>query len=129
MDHGAPLILTFGSYPAFIKRGQGCRIWDVDGNEYIDYMCSFGTNLLGLRHPKIEKAARKQQENADCFTLPSDLWIPLAKKMVETIDNMGWSTFGKNDSDMTSYAITVARVFTGEKGILVAQGAYHGAHF
>jgi glutamate-1-semialdehyde 2,1-aminomutase len=88
-------------------------MWDVDGNEYIDYMCSFGTNLLGLRHPKIEKAARKQQENADCFTLPSDLWIPLAKKMVETIDNMGWRTFGKNDSDMTSYAITVARVFTG----------------
>jgi glutamate-1-semialdehyde aminotransferase len=83
----------------------------------------------GVWHPKIEKAARKQQENDDCFTLPSDLWVPLAKKMVETIDNMGWSTFGKNDSDMTSYAITVARVFTGEKGILVAQGAYHGAHF
>ncbi|MBP7343048.1 MAG: glutamate-1-semialdehyde 2,1-aminomutase, partial [Syntrophaceae bacterium] len=42
-----PSFLTFGSYPAFIKRGEGCRIWDVDGNEFIDYMCSFGTNLLG----------------------------------------------------------------------------------
>jgi len=76
-----PAFLTFGSYPAFIQRGDGCRIWDVDGNEYIDYMCSFGTNLLGLKHPKVDAAAKKQWENADCFTLPSDLWLPLAKKL------------------------------------------------
>ena len=47
-----PAFLTFGSYPAFIQRGEGCRIWDVDGNEYIDYMCSFGTNLLGTQTPE-----------------------------------------------------------------------------
>ncbi len=124
-----PAFLTFGSYPAFIKRGDGCRIWDVDGNEYIDFMCSFGTNLLGLRHPKIEAAARKQQDNADCFTLPSDLWVPLAKKMVETVNGGDWCVFGKNGSDVTSYAITVARVFTGKKEIFVAKGSYHGSHF
>jgi glutamate-1-semialdehyde 2,1-aminomutase len=124
-----PAFLTFGSFPAFIKRGEGCRIWDVDGNEYIDYMCSFGTNLLGLRHPKIEAAARTQQENADCFTLPSDLWLPLAKKMVETIHGGEWCVFGKNGSDVTSYAITVARVFTGKTEVLLAKGSYHGSHF
>ena len=80
-----PAFLTFGSYPAFIQRGEGCRIWDVDGNEYIDYMCSFGTNLLGLKHPKVDAAAKKQWKNADCFTLPSDQWLPLAKKIVGTI--------------------------------------------
>lgn len=125
----SPMFLTYGSYPAFLKRGDGCKIWDVDGNEYIDYMCSFGTNLLGLRHPKIDAAARAQQENADCFTLPSDLWVPLAKKMVATIHNGDWCVFGKNGSDVTSYAITVARVYTGKTDILVAKGSYHGAHF
>lgn len=124
-----PAFLTFGSYPAFIKRGEGCRIWDVDGNEFIDYMCSFGTNLLGLKHPKVDAAAKKQWDNADCFTLPSDLWLPLAKKMVETIDGIDWCVFGKNGSDVTSYAITLARVFTGKMDILLAKGAYHGSHF
>ncbi len=124
-----PAFLTFGSYPAFLKRGEGCRIWDVDGNEYIDYMCSFGTNLLGLKHPKIEAAARKQQENADCFTLPSDLWLPLAKKIVGTINGADWCVFGKNGSDVTSYAITVARTYTAKYEILLARGTYHGSHF
>ncbi len=123
-----PTFLTYGSYPAFIKRGEGCRIWDVDGNEYIDYMCSFGTNLLGLKHPKIEAAAKAQMENADCFTLPSDLWVPLAKKMTETIYNGDWCVFGKNGSDVTSYSIAVARVFTQKWGIIMANGSYHGSH-
>lgn len=123
-----PAFLTFGSYPAFIKRGDGCRVWDVDGNEYIDYMCSFGTNLLGLKHPKVEQAAKKQMENADCFTLPSDQWIPLAKKMTETIHNGDWCVFGKNGSDVTSYSIAVARVFSGKWDIILARGSYHGSH-
>jgi len=123
-----PAFLTFGSYPAFITRGDGCRIWDVDGNEFIDYMCSFGTNLLGLKHPKVEAAAKKQMENADCFTLPSDQWIPLAKKMTDTIHNGDWCVFGKNGSDVTSYAIAVARVYTGKWVILAARGSYHGSH-
>lgn len=124
-----PAFLTFGSYPAFIKRGEGCRIWDVDGNEYIDYMCSFGTNLLGLKNPRVEKAAKKQMENADCFTLPSDLWLPLAKKMTSTIHNGDWCVFGKNGSDVTSYTISVARVATGKWDIILANGSYHGSHF
>lgn len=124
-----PSFLTFGSYPAFIKRGEGCRIWDVDGNEFIDYMCSFGTNLLGLKHPRVDAEAKKQWENADCFTLPSDLWLPLAKKMAETIDGLDWCVFGKNGSDVTSYAITLARVYTGKMDILLAKGSYHGSHF
>lgn len=125
----SPTFLTFGSYPAFLARGEGCRVWDVDGNEYIDYMCSFGTNLLGLKHPKVDEAARKQWDKGDCFTLPSDQWLPLAKKMVKTIKDMGWCVFGKNGSDVTSHAITVARAHTGRKAILVANGSYHGSHF
>jgi glutamate-1-semialdehyde 2,1-aminomutase len=54
------------------------------GDEYLDYLCSFGTNLLGLKHPKAEAAARRQQEKVDCFCLPSDHWVPLARKIAET---------------------------------------------
>ena len=125
----SPHFLTFGSYPAFLARGEGYRIWDVDGNEYIDFMCSFGTNLLGLGHPKIDAAASEQQRKGDCFTLPSDLWVPMAKRMVGTIHNADWCVFGKNGSDVTSYAITVARVHTERDVILLARGSYHGSHF
>jgi glutamate-1-semialdehyde 2,1-aminomutase len=65
-------------------------------------MCSFGNNLLGLKHPKIDAAAKAQMEKADCFTLPSDLWIPLAKKMTSTIKGGDWCVYAKNGSDVTS---------------------------
>ena len=125
----SPHFLAFGQYPAFIQRGKGCYIWDVDGNQYIDYMCSFGTNLLGMGHPAVEKAAAAQREKGDCFTLPSDLWVPMAEKMTRTIQDMDWLVFGKNGSDVTTHALTVARVFTGKKLILKARGSYHGSHF
>ena len=125
----SPYFVTYGSYPVFLSRGEGCRVWDVDGNEYIDFMCSYGANLLGLKHPKVEEAARKQQEKGDCFTLPSDLWVPLSKKLVRTVHNTDWCVYGKNGSDVTSYAITAARVHTGKRVILCAKGSYHGWHF
>jgi len=56
--HQTPLVLTKGAYPSFFARGQGSHVWDVDGNEYIDFMCSYGPIVLGHRHPKVEEAAR-----------------------------------------------------------------------
>jgi glutamate-1-semialdehyde 2,1-aminomutase len=125
----SPMFLAYGSYPSFIQKGDGCHIWDVDGNEYIDYMCSFGTNLLGLKHPAVEEAVSRMFEQGDNFTLPGPMWVPMAKKLVNTIPGSGWCVFGKNGSDVTSYAITVARVHTGKKDILTARGSYHGTHF
>jgi glutamate-1-semialdehyde 2,1-aminomutase len=77
----------------------------------------------------VEEAARRQQDKGDCFTLPSDLWVPLSRRLVETLHNTGWCVFGKNGSDVTSYAITAARIHTGKRVILCARGAYHGWHF
>jgi glutamate-1-semialdehyde 2,1-aminomutase len=120
----SPNFLTFGSYPAFLQRGKGCHIWDVD--EYIDYMCSFGTNVLGLQHPKVDAAAKAQMEKGDCFTLPSDLWLDTAQAMVDKVDFAAWTVFGKNGSDVTNFAVRLARHKTGKKLILMAQGSYHG---
>ena len=125
----SPYFVTYGSYPVFLSHGEGCRVWDVDGNEYVDFMCSYGANLLGLKHPRVDEAARRQQDKGDCFTLPSDLWVPLAKRLVGTLHNADWCVFGKNGSDVTSYAITAARIHTGRRVVLLARGSYHGWHF
>lgn len=125
----SPAFLTYGAYPCFLERGQGSHIWDVDGNEYIDYMCSFGTNILGLCNPEVDTAAKRQMDRGDCFTLPSSRWNEMAEFMVNQITGQDWVVFGKNGSDVTSFAATVARGFTGRKGIITAEGAYHGAHY
>ncbi|MBN1573719.1 MAG: aminotransferase class III-fold pyridoxal phosphate-dependent enzyme [Deltaproteobacteria bacterium] len=125
----SPMFLTYGSYPCFLQRGEGAHIWDVDGNEYIDYMCSFGTNILGINHKGVEAAANKQAEMGNCFTLPSNRWNELAKRLVGLISGMDWTVFGKNGSDATSYSIAVARNHTKKRVVLTANGAYHGAHF
>ena len=62
-------------FPQFIARGEGGRIWDVDGNEYIDFMCSFGPIVLGHHHPKVEEAVRRQQALADCQNGPSPAMV------------------------------------------------------
>ena len=66
----SPMFLTFGSYPCFLERGKGCHIWDVDGNEYIDYMCSFGTNILGLGHPGWRRRPSGRKTSATALRSP-----------------------------------------------------------
>ncbi|MGB9380193.1 aminotransferase class III-fold pyridoxal phosphate-dependent enzyme, partial [Candidatus Binatus sp.] len=80
--HQTPLVLTKGAYPSFFARGEGSHIWDVDGNEYIDYMCSYGPIVLGHRHPKVEEAARRQMEFGNCFNAPGPVWVELAEHLV-----------------------------------------------
>jgi glutamate-1-semialdehyde 2,1-aminomutase len=114
-------------FPQFFSRGQGSRVWDVDGNEYIDYMCSFGPIVLGHRHPAVEAAVRSQLDEGTCFNGPTDQWVQLAELLVETIPSADWAWFAKNGTDATTYAVSVARAHTGRKQILRATGAYHGA--
>ena len=58
-------------YPQFFERGEGCRVWDVDGNAFIDFMCSWGPNLLGHHHPVVDAAAHRQQALGDCLNGPT----------------------------------------------------------
>jgi len=126
--HMSPTLLTLGSYPMFLTRGEGCRIWDVDGNEYIDFMCSYGPIVLGHRHPKVEEAAMAQHTRVDCQNLPSEKWVELAELLVSITPAADWAVFAKNGSDVTSWSLTVARAHTGRDKVIMAQGAYHGAH-
>jgi glutamate-1-semialdehyde 2,1-aminomutase len=124
--HTTPITTVPGAFPYYAASGQGGRYTDIDGNEFIDFMCGYGPIVLGHRHPEVDSAARARQELGDCFNHPSPLMVELAEKMVDLVDIADWAVFGKNGSDMTTWAIQVARQATGRKKILKAGGAYHG---
>ncbi|WP_422099344.1 aminotransferase class III-fold pyridoxal phosphate-dependent enzyme [Variovorax sp.] len=114
-------------YPQFFERGQGCRVWDVDGNEYIDFMCSWGPNLLGHHHPAVDEAARRQQALGDCLDGPTARFVELAERFVARSAHADWVLFQKNGTDATTVCLMVARAATGKRKVLVATKAYHGA--
>lgn len=124
--HASPAATVPGAFPYFAKSANGCRYRDIDGNEYIDYMCGYGPILLGYNHAEVNEAAQQAQATGDCFNHPTEYSVQLAEKLVETIDGADWAVFGKNGSDMTSWATRVAREYTGRKRIAKVSHAYHG---
>ena len=114
-------------YPQFFERGDGSRLWDVDGNEYVDFMCSWGPIILGHHHPEVDAAAHRQLVLGDCLNGPSEAMVQLAELIVELVPHASWVQFQKNGTDATTTAVTIARAGTGRRKILVARGAYHGA--
>lgn len=121
----APLI-PVGDYPFYAVRGKGAKFWDVDGNEFIDYMCAYGPMVLGYNHPVVEKAAAKYQKLGNCLMGASPIMVELAEFMVDLISGMDWAFFAKNGGDVTNYAIMIARAATGRKKIVAIKGGYHG---
>jgi glutamate-1-semialdehyde 2,1-aminomutase len=114
-------------YPQFMRSGRGARVTDVDGNEYVDLMCSYGPVVLGHQHPAVEEAARAQAALADCQNSPGPVMVELAETLVATVRHADWAMFAKNGTDATTACCTIARAQTGRKRILLARGAYHGA--
>ena len=113
-------------YPQFFERGEGCRLWDVDGNEYVDLMCSWGPILLGYRHPEVERAAAEQAAVGDVLNGPTPLMVELAETFVDQVPHADWTMFCKNGTDATTMGVVVARSATGRRKVLIARGSYHG---
>ena len=126
--HQAPRMVVPGAFPYFFERAEGCRVWDVDGNEYIDLMCSYGPIVLGHRHRTVEAAVHEQLQRGDCFDAPTRLWVELAEHLVGITPCAEWAAFAKNGSDVCTWAVAVAREHTGRRKVIKALGAYHGAH-
>jgi glutamate-1-semialdehyde 2,1-aminomutase len=114
-------------YPQFFASGSGCRLVDVDGREFVDFMCAWGPNLLGYRHPGVEAAAARQQALGDCLNGPGERFVELAERLVDQVAHADWAMFQKNGTDATTVALTIARAATGRRKVLVARRAYHGA--
>lgn len=115
-----------GVSPKLLSKGSGCRSWDVDGNEFIDYMMSLGPNILGYADEEINSAAFQGASLGVVSSLGHPLEAVLAEKLVSLIPCAEMVRFGKNGSDVTSAAIRAARSYTGRDKIIVC--GYHGWH-
>ena len=124
--HTSPAAALPGAFPYYAESAEGCRYKDVDGNEYIDFLCGYGTISLGYNHPVVEEAAAKQREKGTLFNHPTAHQPELAELVTSMVGFADWAVFGKNGSDMTTWAIQVAREKTKRKKILKVAGAYHG---
>lgn len=113
-----------GVAPIFLERGEGCRVWDVDGNQYIDYIQGLLPNILGYDHGEVNAAVVLQLSQGHSFSLPHPLEVKLAERLVRLIPCAEMVRFGKNGSDATSGAVRAARAFT--KRDRVACCGYHG---
>ena len=113
-----------GVSPFFVKRGRGSRVWDVDGNEYVDFVNSLAAVTLGYQDPDVTAAVRAQLEDGVIFSLPHPLEVEVAEKLIEMVPCAESVRFGKNGSDATAGAIRLARAFTGRDHVAVC--GYHG---
>lgn len=113
-----------GIAPVFLERGKGCRVWDVDGNEYIDYVQGLLPNILGYANEEVNSAALAQLARGHSFSLPHPLEVELAERLTRLIPCAEMVRFGKNGSDATSGAVRAARAFTGRNRIACC--GYHG---
>jgi glutamate-1-semialdehyde 2,1-aminomutase len=121
-------VASYDPVPPFIAKGRGPRIWDEDGNEYLDYNLSYGCLINGHAHPEMVKAISQQVELGFHFASPTELEIELAKLFHRMVPNAERVAFGSNGTDATMNAIRIARAVTGKDGILKFEGHYHGQH-
>ncbi len=124
--HTSPIAALPGASPYFATRAEGCRYYDVDGNSYLDFMCGYGPIILGYHHPAVEEAATVQRARGSVFNHPVEVMVELAEQLTNQIDFADWAVFAKNGSDVTTWAVQVARQATGRRKILKVSGAYHG---
>jgi glutamate-1-semialdehyde 2,1-aminomutase len=126
--HKNPDFVLPGHSPYYAARAQGGRYWDVDGNEYLDLLCGYGPILLGHNHPQVEDAVQEQMVRGNCFNQPGEVMVELAERLVDQVPGMDWALFAKNGSDVTTWAVRVARECTGRPKIVMVHDTYHGAH-
>jgi glutamate-1-semialdehyde aminotransferase len=115
-----------GVAPKYLMHGQGARVWDVDGNEYLDYNMGIGPIILGYCHPAVDEAIRQQLESGITFSLMHPLEVELAELLREVIPHAESVRFSKTGCDVTSAAVRLARAYTGREQVLCC--GYHGWH-
>jgi glutamate-1-semialdehyde aminotransferase len=122
----SPTQFVQGVTPIYLERGKGSHVWDVDGNEYVDYPMALGPVILGYAEPVVDDAVRKQIESGVTFTLMHPLEVEVAERIVRMCPGVEAVRFGKSGSDAVSAAVRAARALTGRDRVLVA--GYHGWH-
>ncbi|WP_194953336.1 aminotransferase class III-fold pyridoxal phosphate-dependent enzyme [Sphingopyxis solisilvae] len=113
-----------GVSPLYLERGKGSHVWDVDGNEYVDFISSLCSVTLGYGDPDVDDAVRDQLDRGVILSLPALLEAEVAELICDMVPSAEKVRFGKNGSDATSGAIRIARAFTGRDHVAVC--GYHG---
>ncbi|MEK7400332.1 MAG: glutamate-1-semialdehyde 2,1-aminomutase [Candidatus Poribacteria bacterium] len=117
---------SVGGNPIFIQSGSGSKIYDVDGNEYIDYVCSWGPLILGHSHPKIVSALIEQVTKGTSYGAPTELELKLAQMVIDAFPSIEMVRMVNSGTEATMSAIRLARGFTGRGKIVKFEGCYHG---
>src|SRR5215813_2166560 len=110
----------------FVKRGKGARLWDIDGNEYIDYRLGYGPAILGHCHPEVDAAAREAQSIGTVFALGTEKEVSVAKLIKEMMPAAELVRFSNSGTEAVMAALRLARGYTGKDNYVTFEGSYHG---
>lgn len=121
-------VRAFKPYPFFVEKAKGSKLYDIDGNEYIDYCLGYGPIIMGHANDKIIEATKQQLELGTAYGVPSPKEVELAKEVVKRVPCAEMVRFTNSGTEATMSAIRLARSVTGRNKIIKFEGAYHGAH-
>jgi len=117
---------SVGSQPLFIAKAKGSHIWDIDGNDYIDYVGSWGPMILGHAHPQVVAGLCETAQQGLSFGAPCTLEIELAQKVIDTVPSIDVVRFVNSGTEATMSALRLARGYTGRDMFIKFEGGYHG---
>jgi glutamate-1-semialdehyde 2,1-aminomutase len=115
-----------GGAPFFVARGEGCFLWDVDGNRYVDFVCSWGALILGHAHPEVVAAVKAAIERGTTYGAPTELEVRLAEQIQSAFPTMEMLRLVNSGTEATMSALRVARGYTGRRKVVKFEGCYHG---
>jgi len=121
-------VRAFSPHPSYISNAKGCRITDVDGNEYIDYCMGFGPLILGHADPDVVQAVKEQADRGMLYGAPISMELELASLIKGSFPSIEMLRMVNTGTEATMHAIRLARGFTGRKRFIKVEGAFHGAH-
>ena len=117
---------SVGGTPLFLSKGSGSRVWDADGNEYIDYVCSWGPLILGHAHPEVLTAIKNAADDGTSFGAPTERESQIAQMVVDAYSSIDQVRFVNSGTEATMSALRLARAFTDRAKIIKFEGGYHG---
>ena len=115
-----------GIDPPFISRAKGSFLWDVEGNRYVDYVCSWGPMILGHGHPEVVKALEERVSKGTSYGAPTELEVEMAETITNMVPSIEMVRMVNSGTEATMSAIRLARGFTGKEKIIKFEGCYHG---
>ena len=117
---------AYEEHPLYIERGKGSKVYDVDGNEYIDYLAGYGPMILGYSHPAVNQAVIEQLEKGALFASPTESINEVSKKIIEHVPCAELITYQNTGTEAVMLAFRIARAHTGKDKVIRFEGHYHG---